>query len=151
MATAAFPSVITAIFDVASADLLTRVTRGRDTSNTSGDVVMVGVQDVESTGWESAGSFRQTMQSFGGNREEVGTVNGLVFANNGGGNQAAALETAFGYLATLEAAVRADKTLGLTAFDYVVAEMRSGDVTESQNESGATAVVTFAIDYKIRI
>jgi hypothetical protein len=78
------------------------------------------------------------MQTFGGNREEVGEVNGLVVAWNGQADQDAACSTAFGYLASIEAAVRADPTLGLTAFDYVVAELSAGDVTESQNDAGAT-------------
>jgi hypothetical protein len=72
---------------------------------------------------DSAGTFQQTMQTFGGNREEVGEVNGLIVAWNGQGDADAACSTAFGYLASIEAAVRADPTLGLTAFDYVVAEL----------------------------
>jgi hypothetical protein len=91
------------------------------------------------------------MQTFGGNREELGEVNGLVVASNGQGDQDGACATAFGYLALIEAAVRADPTLGLTAFDYVVAELQAGDVTEAQNIRRCSTVLPFTISYKIRI
>lgn len=151
MAAAAFPAVIGAIFTVADNAFSTvRVTRGRDISGAGGDVVMVGVQDLEASDWDTAGSYQQLMQTFGGNREEVGYVNGLIYANDGGGDPDAALSAATDYLDTLGTAVRANPTLGLT-FEYVVAEFASGDVIESQNDQGAAAVLPFVISYKIRI
>lgn len=151
MASAAFPSVIAAIVSTATTAVApVRVTRGRDTSNDPGDVIQVGVQELEAD-VDSAGAFQQTMQTFGGSREEVGEVNSLIVAWNGQADADAACSTAFGYLALIEAAVRADKTLGLTSFDYVVAELSAGDVTESQNNAGATTAVVFVITYKIRI
>jgi hypothetical protein len=152
VATAAFPSVIAGVMTFTAAALPTvRVVRGRDFSNDPSDVVMIGAQNIDAGGRESAGSFQQSMQTFGGAREESGTVNGLVMSRNGQADQDLACTTAFGYLAALEAAVRADKTLGLTGFDYVVAEMQSGDVEESQNDEGAETVLAFTISYKIRI
>jgi hypothetical protein len=152
MATAAFPSVISAVVSVADTALpAVRVVRGRDLTNDASDVVMVGLLNIEDAGWGSAGTFQQTMQTFGGNREEVGTVNGLIVAWNGQSDQDAACDTAFSYLAALEATVRADKTLGLTAFDYVVAEVDAGEVMEAQTELGAGAALSFSIAYKIRI
>lgn len=153
MSSAAFPSVVAAVFTTATTALSgIRVTRGLDVSDSATDAVMVGVQSPEDTDYTSAGTFRQTMQTFGGNREEVGSVNGLIYARDGDGDQDEACTTAFGYLALLEAAVRADNTLGLTSFDYVVAEMDSGDVTETQDaDLGAVTVLPFVISYKIRI
>jgi hypothetical protein len=152
MSSAAWPSVIGAVMTVATAALApVRVVRGLDVSGDPSDAVMIGLQDIQVPDWASAGSFQQTMQTFGGNREEVGTVHGLLLARDGGGDQALAGTTAFGYLASLEAAVRADPTLGLTGFDYVVAEMSAGDVTESQNDEGAATVLSFVISYKVRI
>jgi hypothetical protein len=151
MASAAFPSVIAGVVTFTSTALpAVRVVRGRDISSDPTDVVVIGSRDREGNPAD-AGTFQQSMQTFGGNREEVGTVNGLVFAHNGEADQGAACVTAFGYLAALEAAVRADPTLGLTGFDYVVAEMQSGDVSESQNDEGAETVLAFTISYKIRI
>jgi hypothetical protein len=91
MATAAFPSVISAVVSVADTALpAVRVVRGRDLTNDASDVVMVGLLNIEDAGWDSAGTFQQTMQTFGGNREEVGTVNGLIVAWNGQSDQDAA-------------------------------------------------------------
>lgn len=151
MSSAAFPSVVSAVLATIDAALpAVRTIRGANISGETGDVVMIGKQTPD-FGFDSAGSFRQTMQTFGGNREEVGEVNGLIFARNGDNDQDDACSTAFGYLAAVEAAVRADPTLGLTSFDFVVAEMSSGDVSESQDNDGAVTVVTFLISYKIRI
>jgi hypothetical protein len=152
MATAAFPSVVTAVVSLAKqAAPLVRVVRGRDISNDPSDVVMVGLRDIEDAGWASAGTFRQTMQTFGGNREEVGEVNGLVVAQSGGADQDAACTRAFAHLALIEAAVRNGPTLGLTAFDYVVAEFQAGEVQEAQTDQGAASAVSFSVAYKIRI
>jgi hypothetical protein len=152
MASTAFPSVIAAVMARAGVVLTgARVVRGRDISEDPGDVVMVGIQDITDEDWNSAGNFQQTMQSFGGGREETGTVNGLILATNGDDDQDAACSAACDYMATLAADVKADPTLGLTGFEYVVAELQSGDVNESQNRDGAAAVVSFSIAYKIRI
>lgn len=152
MASAAFPSVIAAVTTVATTAVApVRVERGRDLSSDPSDVVLVGRQDVEDADWSSAGTFRQTMQTFGGNREEIGTVNGLVIARNGDADQDAANATAFGYFALIEAAVRLDPKLGLTGFDYMVAEIESSDVRERQGSDGATAALPFVVTYKARI
>jgi hypothetical protein len=150
MASAAFPSVVTAIVSTAATALApVRVVRGRDISNEPGDVVMVGTHDVEADQYD-AGSFQQGKQTFGGGRMETGTVNGLVLAWNGQADQDLACSTAFDHLALLEAAVRADPTLGLTAYDDVVAELQAGDVTESQSSEGATTALSFTIAYTIQ-
>lgn len=154
---AAWPAVRAAVFTTAENALpKVPVIQGRDISQSPDDVVvMIGIQNVqdieEEGGFASAGSFQQVMQTFGGNREEVGTVNGLVLARNGDADQEAAFTAADDSLAALEAAVRSDPTLGLTGFDYVVAEMQTGDVSESQNDDGAVTALSFVIAYQIRI
>lgn len=153
MASSAFPSVIAAIQTVATTALpLARVVRGRDVSNTPGDVVMIGVSNVDPVDWESAGRFQQTMQTYGGNRQEDGTVYGLVYTCDGGGDQTVALSNAFDLLAAIETAIRANEDLGLVpTFEYLVTEFQAGEVTESQDDRGANAVLSFAIDYRARI
>jgi hypothetical protein len=127
------------------------VGRGQFVSEDVGDMVFIAVADLDDAEWTTAGTFRQSMQSFGGAREEVGPVNCVILARDGDGDQAACTDTAFGYLAAIEADVRADKTLGLTAFDYVVAEMDSGEIHEIQAQDGAATALPFVISYKIRI
>lgn len=155
MPSAAWPTVRAAVITVAEQALPSvRVIPCRDISENPDDVVMIGVQDisdVEDNDWASAGSFQQQMQSFGGNRQETGTVNGLILASNGQGDLDAAEAAVFEYLAAIEAAVRADPTLGLTQFDYVVAETQGGDVRESLSDRGAAAGLAFVINYAIRI
>lgn len=151
---AAWPAVVGAILARANAVLpAVRVVRGHDVSENADDTVFVALQDINDEDWTSAGTFRQTMQSFGGAREEVGSVNCMVYARDGGGDeaaQAACTETALGYLAAIEADVRADETLGISGFDYVVAEMDSGEIREIQ-ANGASTALPFVIAYKIRI
>ena len=152
MPTAAFPSVIAGVVTFTAGVLpAARVVRGRDISMDPDDVVMIGVLADDEPGRDSAGSFEQFMQTFGGAREEIGEVNGLIVSRNGDGDQALACDTAFDYLAILESAVRSNPTLGLTGFDYVVAELASGQVIESQNDEGAETTLPFTITYKIRI
>lgn len=153
---AAWSAVVAAVLTRANAVLpAVRVVRGHDVSANADDAVYVALQDVDDDGWTSAGSFRQTMQSFGGAREEIGSVNGLVYTRDGAGDeaaQAACTERALGYLAAIEADLRADHTLGLTQFDYVVAEMDSGEIREIQSTAaGASTALPFVIAYQIRI
>ena len=149
---AAWPTVVTAIITRANAVLPSlTVSRGQPLTQTSGDLVAVALQDIDDLEWTSAGTFRQSMQSFGGKREEVGFVNCLVVARDGGADQSAATTTAAGYLASIEADIRADNTLGITGYDYVVAEMDSGEIREIQAADGASTALPFVISYKIRI
>ena len=152
MTSAAFPTVIAAVVTTADTALPTaRVVRGRDFSSDPGDVVMVGVSDADySGGWDDAGGYRQAMHTFGGHREEIGNVNGVVLARNGDGDSAAALETAFSMIAALEASVATTPNLGVTSLEYLVAEMETGSIQESSDE-GASAALSFVITYKARI
>lgn len=132
------------------------VARGHVVSDTGADVVAIALADIDDEDWTSAGAFRQSMQSFGGAREEIGSINCLVYAREGGGDQAACTDTALGYLAAIEADVRADNTLGMTVgdgqtLDYMVAEMDSGEIREIQSADGAATSLPFVISYKTRI
>lgn len=151
---AAFPTVITAVLTTAQAATPERVVRGRDivSSDPDHDAVMIGVARLDdSPGWDSAGSFTQEFQTFGGNRLETGTVNCLVLAWNGDSDQDAATTAAFAIFADIAAAIRATPTLGITTFDYMVAQVTSSDVTEAQNDDGANTVLPFVVSYEARI
>ena len=152
MPSAAHPVVMAALLRVVK-DALdpVRVIRGRDLSGDPSDIVLIGRENVDDLDWSSSGSFRQAMQAFGGSREEAGAVNSLIIARNGDADQDAVNATAFGYLALIEAAVRADSTLGITTLEYIVAEIDAGDVLERQGDDGATAALRFIVAYKARI
>lgn len=154
MTSAAFPTVIDALLATAAVAVSdARVVRGRDISNDPGNVVMIGVNDPTASGlgWESTGEYEQAMQTFGGKRQEIGRVNGLVIARNGDSDAAAALDTAFTMIAALEASIATTPNLGVTSLEYLVAEMESGAVQESSNNEGASAALSFVVTYKARI
>jgi hypothetical protein len=153
MTSAAFPVVMAGAVATATATQApTRVVRGRDITNDPGDVVMFGVSDPEdSGGWDAAGSYSQTMQTFSGKREEIGNINGLAVARNGDGDPAAASAAVFALIAALEASVATSPALGVSSLEYLVAEMESGDVHESLSDEGANAALSFVINYRARI
>lgn len=152
MTSAAFPLVIAAVVTTATATLPgARVVRGRDYTNDPGDLLMVGVADPESGDWDSTGDYDQSMQTFGGKRQEVGRVNCLAMTKDGNGDPAVALTSAFIMIAALEASVATSPSLGVSSLDYLVAEVESGTVQESLSDEGASAALSFVITYKARI
>lgn len=153
MSTSAWPSVIAAVQTTVTNALPTvQVVRGRDVNRGPGDVIMIGVQSVDPVGNEAAGTVTQGRQTFGGNREESGAVMGIIVATNTSLDQGTACNQAFTYLAAIENAIRADDTLGLTAYEYLHSEFQSGSVSESQNTTdGARTAVTFTVYYTARI
>lgn len=154
MTSAAFPTVIAAVFTTATATLPgVRVVRGRDISNDPSDKIMVGVSDASSDGlsWEDAGSYEQAMHTFAGKRQEIGRVNCVAVTWNGDSDQAAALNAACTMIAALEASVATSPSLGVSSFDFLVAEVESGTVRELPSDEGASAALSFVITYKARI
>lgn len=153
MTSAAFPTVVAAVFTTATATLpSTRVVRGRDISNDPGDVLMVGVAAPDdSPGWDDTGSYEQAMHTFAGKRQEIGRVNCLAEARNGDGDPAAALAASFAMVAAFEASVATSPSLGVSSFDFLVAEIESGTVRETLTDEGASAALSFVVTYKARI
>lgn len=159
MTSAAYPTVVTALVSTATTALASqiaagtmRVVRGYDLSADTSDVMMIGVPSLTSTSSISAGSFTQGVATMGTprKRDETGSINGIVMARNGQGDQAAACTAAFGYFAALEAAIRTDPTLGVNTFGRLVVGVNSGDVLEDQ-VNGATTALSFTITYAARI
>lgn len=153
MASSAFPTIVAALYATAQSALPgVFVVRGRDFSMNPDDVVMIGVTALDdSPGWDSAGSFDQEFQTFAGARVETGAVHCVAYARNGASDQGAATAAAFALVDGLGAAIRADKTLGVTALDYVVAQTVTGGVREQQNNEGAVTELSFAVKYEARI
>src|SRR3982751_1387789 len=133
MTSAAFPTVIAAVFPTATSTLPTaRVVRGRDISNNPGDVLMVGVADPDDpSGWDDAGTYEQSQHTFGGKRLEEGRVNCVAKPWNGNSAPSAAEAAVFAMIAALEASVATSPSLGVSSFDFLEAEVESGMVRES--------------------
>jgi hypothetical protein len=127
-----------------------RVVDGSDLSSDPGDVMMIGVPTLTDVNAISAGSFSQDATTYGragGVRTETGTINGVVVARNGQGDQSAARAAAFGYLTTLSDALRTDPSMGITAVGDPVAQLSAGDVAEDQTD-GATTAISFTVAYR---
>jgi hypothetical protein len=112
--------------------------------------MMIAVPTLSDVNAISAGNFSQEAAAFGrasGPRTETGTISGVVMAWNGQGDQDAAQSTAFGYLDTLAAAIRADPTLGITTLTDPIAQLTAGDIAEDQVD-GATTAISFTVAYR---
>lgn len=153
MTDVAYPVVYAALLSTAGTAFgaTLRVVDGFDISDDPGDVMLLGVPSITDVNAITAGSFTQDPATLGTTRprDETGTINGVVFAWNGDGNAATARSTAFGYLATLNAALRATPKLG-TSLAYLVAQLSAGDVLEDKQD-GANCAVSFTVAYKARI
>jgi hypothetical protein len=155
VSTAAYPTVIAALVTTAqtAAAGAFRVVRGYDLSDDPSDVMLIGVPHIADVSTIAAGSITQKPAAMGTprSRDEEGSIFGVVMARNGQGDQAAACNAAFAYLASLETAIRADPTLGTAAtFKSLVAQFSAGDVFEDQIDGAATAV-EFTVTYKARL
>lgn len=155
MTSAAYPTVYAALVTTATTALTgtLRVVDGYDLSDDPGDVMMIGVPTLGDVNAISAGTFTQEATTFGragGVRTETGVINGVVMARNGQGDQNGARVAAFGHLASLGDAIRADPTLGVTSFNELVAQLSAGDVAEDQVD-GATTAISFTVAYRALI
>lgn len=152
MTSAAYPTVVAALLTVVDAALSCRVVDGFDVSSDPGDVVYLGLRDIRDANAIVSGSFTQTVGPMGSTRprDEDGTINGLVWAWNGDGDAAAARTAAFGYLASIESALRADPAIGVTAFQRLVVQLSAGDVVEDK-EDGANCALPITVTYSARI
>lgn len=155
MASAAYPTVHAALFSVAGTALTNlRVVDGFDVSEDPSDVMMIGVPNLSDLDSVSAGTFTQEATTFGragGVRTETGSINGIVVATNGDGDQTTARATAFGYIETLSTALRADPTMGVTSLNELIAQFSAGDVAEDQADDGATTAISFTVAYRALI
>lgn len=154
MSSAAYPTVVTALVTAVTTAVgsSARVVRGFDLSDDPADVVLIGVPNPGDVNAIAAGSLNQSPATLGTprSRDEEGSIYGVVMARNGQGDQAAACNAAFGYLASIESSLRTDPALGVTSFAYLVAQLSIGDVFEDQVD-GATTAVSFTVTYKARI
>lgn len=152
MTSAAYPTVYAALLAAVDAALSCRVVDGFDVSSEPGDVVYLGLPDIREANAIRSGSFAQAVGPMGSARprDEDGTINGLVWAWNGDGDAAAARTSAFGYLASIEAALRADPAIGVTAFQRLVVQLSAGEVVEDK-ELGANCALPVTFTYAARI
>lgn len=149
MADVAYPTIYGALYEVAEDALgdVLRVVDGFDLSADRDDVLCLGVPNLADESSISAAQFEQEQVGHGsaGIIRETGSINGVAWSWNGDGDSQAARIAAAGYIATLGAAIRADRSLGVTDFN-LVAQMGTGDVAEDKVD-GATCAISFTVNY----
>lgn len=150
MTDVAYPVVYAALLSLAQTALgsTVRVVDGYDVSQDPGDVLCLGIPDIKDENAISEGSYTQDFTSFGntGTCQEDGSINGVVLSWNGDGDLSLARTTATGYVSALAAAIRTNRTLGISAFE-LKAHVASCDVL-SDPADGSASGVSFVVAYK---
>lgn len=158
MATSRVPALIDALLAAAHAALdsneAVQVYDGYGVSGNSGDFLMIGVENPNSPDMAFSASSKQDVATLGTTRprDENGSVLCAAYSWNGNANQKLARDTAYGYMAVIEAALRADPNMGIAAGGNFIAGM--GDLqrlSQNQSESGADALLVFNVRFFARI
>ncbi|MGZ4518877.1 MAG: hypothetical protein ACXVXO_00325 [Mycobacteriaceae bacterium] len=148
------PSVIKAIVATANAHL-TNTTVYRGPGNPSDDEplnqLFVGINDVYTADWTVGANSNQQWATLGAQqRDDNGEVWCTAYSWNGDSDSDAAMDAAYGTVAALEAALRADVTLGnLPGVLWV--GVTTTELRETQDSGGARAQVIFTVAYRGRI
>lgn len=166
MVRSAVPDVIDAIIELANNELTgnslilptlgipqVNVTTydGFGVSGDPGNFLMVGVDDPDrddaavsadsTVTWASVGDF---------DRDEDGEIVCAALAWNGNANQKAARDDVYAVLLALDELIKLDLTLGIGNLLWVTPTVRS-ELTQTQDEAGALALVVFRIRFRARI
>lgn len=153
MATSVIPALIDALFTQATAALPdVSVHDGYGVSEDPGNFLMIGVDDPDSQVAAFTSESSQAMATFGGTREQTGSVTCAALAWNGdGGNvgQKAARDAAYAIQATVEGLLRADPTLGVTPSNNrpLTAEMGDERLSQNQYDAGCDALLIFTVKF----
>lgn len=121
-------------------------------SSDPGDTLMIGVDDPMSPNPLQAASAQQDWAGTGqdADRDEEGDITCAAFAWNGDGDQKAARDAVYGAAETLAGICRNNPSLGLPTLLWTSLGT-SADLTQNQDNSGASALLVFQIHYRARI
>ncbi len=154
MATSAVPALIDALVANARAALptTTGVYDGAGiTAEPGNDYLMVGVDDVDGNGVSfSADSSQQWANANYTARDEEGAVVCAAVSWNGDGDQKAARDAVYATVATIETMLRANPSQGVGAVLWTSFGGRV-QLSQDQNEQGASAIVVFRVNFRARI
>lgn len=116
------------------------VTDGAPTSNDTGSYCAVGYVEDE----QGAGTWTQVPSDDGFFDLETGVVRSELYTGNGDGDLAAAVNAGFALVNALQAAMRANRTLGFLPQDGTCSV--SGDVITGRSE-GAGQLLVLSVSY----
>ncbi len=130
------------------------VVDGYGTSDSNNpNVLMIGVEDPDLPGMETAASSEQAPATMGTNRDrdERGEIMCAADCFRGDADQRLVRRTAFAIVAVFERMLRADPTASVIAAGLVTASVGSHQLLQDQNPDGARALVVFRINFRARI
>lgn len=157
MASSVTPLIIDALFTQAEAALPdVFVTDGfKTTDDATQDMLMIGVDDGQSPSAATSGNSSQSMATAGipRSRDQNGSINCWALSWNGNATPKDARDAVYAIQAAVEAILRADPSMGLAQPNGQVFVIQIGDETlqQDQDENGATALLTFTINFQARI
>lgn len=153
MGTSVIPQFIDALYSRAVVALPNiQVTDGVGVTADPGDFLMIGVDDPNSPNF--AASAGQVIGPLGPPRprDQTGTLTCVAYASNGDGDQKAARDAAYSYMAAVENIVRTEPNLGIAAGGMFVAQMGSKeDLSQAATSQGIDALLIFDIAFFARI
>lgn len=153
MGTSTVPQLLDALFERAT-DALPDITvlDGPGITSDPGDYLMIGVDDPNTPGFAATSNQVPGPMASTRPRDENGSVVCIAYAWNGDGEQKAARDSAYSYMAAVEGILRDDPNLGIATGGNFVAQM--GDLQElsqAPNGSGVDALLIFNISFFARI
>jgi hypothetical protein len=124
---------------------------GRPSDDSQPNVLFVGINDIYTADWTVGGNSNQSWATLGAQqRDDNGEVWCTAYSWNGDSDSDAAMNTAYGTVAALENALRADVTMGNVPGVLWVG-VSSTELRETQDSGGARAQVIFTVAYRGRI
>lgn len=157
MATSVIFDVIDALFTQASAALPDAlVFDGFQLGDDPGpDILMIGVDDGQSTSAAATADSSQTQATAGTprSRNETGSVNCWALSWTGNATPKEARDGVRAILAAVENILRADPQLGIPRPNGQVLVIQIGDVrlVQDQTDTGAEALLTFTVNFEARL
>lgn len=113
--------------------------------------LLVGVDDVDGQGLTFSADARQEWANANGTaRDEEGDIVCAAVAWNGDGDQADARTAAFGTVAAVEQMLRSNPSQGVANVLWTSFGSRV-QLSQDQNDRGATAIVVFRVHFRARI
>lgn len=152
MATSVVPALIDALVTNARTNLPNLSVRdGYGVTDDPGDYLMVGVSDPTADAPATSADSQQQWASLGAmSRDEEGDVWCVAFSWTGNNDQKAARDAAYATVAAVENMVRADPTQGVSGVLWTSFGTNQ-NLTQDQDEHGASAQVAFQIHFRARI
>lgn len=149
--TSAVPAIIDAVIALARANTGATVYDGRGVSNEPGDYLMVGVDDAEKRVQRAVNNAQSWPYAGSQTRQENGEV--FCTARSGVGDAGdegtkAARDAVYAVVADLENALKAQKDVGIDAFACEVTFGSRSELTQSQDNTGAWAALTFRLAFQ---